>query len=114
MARFRIISPVKIDGEIHKPGHDDLELEPEKAAPAVVSGSLVPVNEISVNRPTIEAERLALIRTAIGKLEPGKKTHWTADGRPEVAALKKVGGLEEISAEERDVAWEMIQAGVGE
>ena len=113
MAKFRITWPVKIDGQIHKPGDQDLELEPEQAAPAVASGSLVPVSVASTSRPAIEAERLAEIRSAIDRLEPGRKAHWTTDGRPEVAALKKTG-LEDVTAEERDLAWETIQAGVGD
>ena len=36
--------------------------------------------------------RAALIRAAIGQLEEGNESHWTKDGRPEVAALKAVSG----------------------
>lgn len=45
---------------------------------------------------------------AIGLLEPGNETHWTAGGVPEVSALKKLVDRK-VTAGERDAAWAIFQ-----
>jgi hypothetical protein len=55
---------------------------------------------------TGDAARAAAIRDAIAQLPPGEAGHWTKAGKPEVAALERITGLTDISAAERDAAWE--------
>lgn len=40
MPKYDVKSPVKVKGELHKPGGDPLELDAKTAAPLVASGSL--------------------------------------------------------------------------
>lgn len=40
MPKYEVKRPVKLDGEIHKPGCDPLELDAKTAAPLLESGSL--------------------------------------------------------------------------
>lgn len=55
----------------------------------------------------IAEERIALIKDAITKLEPGNKKHWTEDNKPDAKALSKTAGAA-ISADERDAVWALI------
>ncbi len=47
---------------------------------------------------------------AIGLLEPGNEEHFTKGGVPSVEALEAVAGVSEVTAAERDEAWEAYQA----
>ena len=57
----------------------------------------------------IEVDRQSRLIAAIAGLEEGNEAHWTEDGKPDVFALRKVSGLKDVSATERDAAWEEFQ-----
>lgn len=44
------------------------------------------------------------------QIDPGNPELWTKGGKPQVAALEAATGLADISAKERDAAWEKFQA----
>ena len=54
--------------------------------------------------------RAGLIRAAMRGLDPADESHFTNDGYPEVAALKKATGLASIAAAERNTLWESERA----
>ena len=51
-----------------------------------------------------------LIRAAMRGLDPKDEAHFTTDGYPEVAALKKATGLASVTAAERNTLWESERA----
>lgn len=64
----------------------------------------------ATDAPTDPADRMAAIKDAISKLEPGNKEHWLKDGKtPEVKALEELLGWD-IKAEERNQAMQELQA----
>lgn len=59
----------------------------------------------------VSAEDRALrIMEAIAELTPGRDDHWTRAGKPEVAALRTLTGISDLTGAERDAAWAAIQA----
>ena len=55
------------------------------------------------------ADRRDALLTAISGLEEGNEAHWTKAGKPEVRALEAAAGFGDVSAAERDDAWEQFQ-----
>ena len=53
-----------------------------------------------------EVDRQSRLIAGIDELEEGNKDHWAEDGKPDVFALRKVTGLKDASAAERDAAHE--------
>ena len=53
-----------------------------------------------------EPTRHERLVAAIGTLEDGNEDHWTKDKRPQVSALEAATGLDDVSAAERDAAFE--------
>lgn len=49
--------------------------------------------------------RVQRAAAAIDELAPGDPSHWTQAGKPEVAALRRVSGVHDLTAAERDAAW---------
>ena len=72
-----------------------------------------------VDRAAAEAEgeaeptRREKIVAGIDLLEEGNKEHWTEGGQPDVFALRKATGLGDISAAERDEAFEAWKVHAG-
>ncbi len=56
-----------------------------------------------------EVDRQSQLIVAIAGLEEGNEAHWTNSGKPEVRALREATGLDDVSAAERDAAWEEFQ-----
>jgi len=52
------------------------------------------------------------IEAAIRQLDPDNPMHWTQAGKPQVYALEEILGYQ-ISAAQRDAAWEVVQADSG-
>ena len=53
-----------------------------------------------------EIDRQSRLIAAIPHLEEGNEAHWTKAGKPECRALEKATGFTDVSAAERDAAWE--------
>ncbi|PHR68500.1 hypothetical protein [Alcanivorax sp.] len=100
MGRYKIVTPVKLAGEIHK--GDELICASELAAPLVKSGSLLPLDTESGSTGTDDA---AAFSAAIAQLDPNNPDHWMkSNGAPDLKALEKVGGLK-LKAADRDGLW---------
>lgn len=52
-----------------------------------------------------DGEILDYLVQACGELDRDQKDHWTKDGRPQVAALEALTGID-INAAQRDQAWD--------
>lgn len=62
----------------------------------------------------LEETRQDLIKKAINKLlDGGEDGDFTADGRPDLKKLSEAAGFK-VTREERDAAWELIQADLQE
>lgn len=62
-------------------------------------------------KPDPEPTREERLVAAIAKLEQGNDSHWTKSGKPEVRALGRAAGLEDVRAAERNTAWAAFKAG---
>ena len=69
--------------------------------------------EVAADRAAAEPTRKERLVAGIGALEEGNKEHWTEDGRPDVFALRKAVGLKDVSAAERDAAFEAWKIAAG-
>lgn len=56
-----------------------------------------------------EVSRQEKLIAAIVGLDPENRDHWIADGRPSTKAIEAATGLDEVSAAERDAAWEEFE-----
>ena len=57
-----------------------------------------------------EVDRQEKLIAAIAGLEEGNEAHWTESGAPKVSALEAATGLADVTAAERDAAWEEYRA----
>lgn len=64
MPSYKVVSPIKIGGRIHKPGCADMELTVDEAAGLVKSGSLALVEGGSPGPRPNAADSIAAIRAA--------------------------------------------------
>ncbi|MCY4548127.1 MAG: hypothetical protein OXC28_07155 [Defluviicoccus sp.] len=62
-----------------------------------------------------EIERQTALIAAIDELDPDNREHFTAAGKPKTDALEEAAGLRDVTAAERDAAWEeYLKAGAAE
>lgn len=108
MPEYKVNTPVKVRGEIHKSG--TVECSDKVAAPLLATGALSQVEESS--NSDITDDQLKAFNDAVAKLDKGKEQLWLNDGRPDVKALEAVGV--KVSAKERDAAWKKMQDGQGQ
>ena len=79
-----------------------------QATPAEIRNFFKAVSDDSDLQVKIESamNRTEALFTAIAGLDPENPDHFTKGGKPEVRALEKASGLTDITASERDGAWE--------
>ena len=58
-----------------------------------------------------DPDRAVRLIAAIGELASDNSEHWTTSGKPRTEALEAVSGLENVSAAERDAAFEAYLSG---
>ncbi len=87
---------------------DDKHAEPLVAANAIAIDEGAPAVTDEVVVPTSAKERLAVITTAIGQLDPNNTDLWLRDGKPSSEAIAEITGWP-VSAAERNTAWEAMQ-----
>lgn len=109
---YKVISPVDHDRKRYEIG-DSIELGDEHAKP------LLAVNTIELDAaatssapaaPKDDAERIAAIASAIGKLDKTDDSLWTGAGAPKTEAIGAVTGWP-VSGKDRDAAWAQFSAG---
>ena len=81
--------------------------DPEDAAAA--SGAAPSRSPAEIARDMSRSElRAALIHVACRQIDADNPDHVTKSGLPEIAELKRQTGLADVSAAERDSAWEEL------
>lgn len=114
--RYEIKTPIKVldadgNGVILREG--EVELDDKAAADFLQVGAVVAIAAPAAApatkaAPEDEAERLAAIKDAIGKLNIDNGDLWTAAGKPQTVAIAEIIGWP-VSAADRDAAWEALQ-----
>lgn len=98
MPKVTIRTPVKVDGEIHRPGDADL---PEKAIKALeASGAVTRYDSVVVKINTDD------LVAAIGNLSHDQ---FDGNGKPKLDALATALGVDKVTAKARDLAWKQFQ-----
>lgn len=105
MKSFTVNTPLKRGGRI-TPAGKVVELPEEEARPLLALGAIVPAAVAPAPPPPAEGDDLV---AAIAKLDPAREDHWTQGGKPECRALAEIIGRD-VSAKERDAAWDAVQA----
>lgn len=108
---YKVTGRIKHDGKLYAVG-SSIELTEDQAERLKKIGAVedVPAAPVAPVAPTDEAERLAAIADAIGKLDTADKAQWMNSGAPKVPAIEAVTGWQ-LTAKERDAAWAQINAG---
>ena len=94
---------------------DAIELDDKTAGPLLARGAIVEGKGHKAAEPEksipVGGDRMTAIKEAIGKLEAGNPDHFTeaGKGKPKVEVIEFRSGLMEVSAAERDAAWEDLQ-----
>ncbi len=104
---YRVIHPIE-DGKTRWEPGDELaadELLAGEVEEFLAAGILEPLAAPTEGGPSDPGARQAAIVAGIAQLTPGNEDHWTRGGKPEIAALKEITGLTNITGAERDAAW---------
>ncbi len=104
MPKYKVISPVKHDGESVELGAA-IELS-EKEAKDLLAAKVIEPYTISV--PTDPSARIGAIKDAIATLDTTNKDNWLQSGAPDLAAIEGALGWSPTAAE-RDAAWEEMK-----
>ena len=83
-----------------------------QAEPVEIAGFLRQASEdkeITAKLRRYASDRRDALLSAISGLEEGNEAHWTKSGEPEVRALKAATGFGDITAAERDDAWQAFE-----
>lgn len=108
--KYRLTCDLWIDGEFVPTGAL-VELSDERAAELAEHlvvrspGATEPAGEVDEAEAVNEADEIV---AAIGQLNPENPDHWTKAGKPDVAALEAILDRD-ISADDRDAAWQRAQ-----
>ena len=111
MKTYNVLSKILHDGKVYLAGDTidltDKEAEQLKEAQAIDPESIGDVKD-GPTVPTDPAERQAAIVAAIGQIDTKNADLWLTSGKPNAAAITAITGWN-VSAGERDAAWESIQ-----
>ena len=105
--KYLVEGNIRHDGDRYGAG-DVIDLD-ERTAKSLIAAGVLQGPPSDEERGAGEGEGLDrddAIRKAINGLEDGNQAHWTRSGKPDVNALRSATGIEDISAAERDEAWE--------
>ena len=107
---YQVASPVRHDGKEYLVGEsidlDDKDASPLLAVQAIKGGA---ATGSAATVPTGEAERIAAIVDAIGKLDVADASLWMKSGAPKTEAIATVTGWP-VAGKDRDAAWAQINA----
>lgn len=110
---YRVVTPLDHDNVRHEPGAT-VTLPSDIGDPLVEDGVL---GEPAPDPDPDSGEAGNRIRTladAIGRLDRDDADAWTKSGAPDISALAREAGLEDVTAAERDDAWLLHQGSDGD
>ena len=115
MAKWTILSPIKLDGVRVKPGGKPVEIEDDDQAQKYAAlGCIEPAkDDLPAERPSKKPDRLAAIQAAMGDLDLTIQGNVTEDGAPDANVLTETLGWK-VDAKERDEAFAAFQKDQGE
>jgi len=105
---YTVSSPIRHNGKDYAEG-DSIDLS-DKDAKSLLEINVIGTGAATGKTPTMpldEAERLAAIVDAIGKLSGKDASLWLKNGAPKTEAIAAITGWD-VSAKERDAAWTQI------
>ena len=104
MRRYRLTCHYRHRGLRLAPGAV-VELGPDEAARI---GAALAGSDSAQEAPAGDSRQTDAIAEAIRALDPGAADAWTKSGKPDVRALEQRLGYD-ITAAERDAAWEQVE-----
>jgi len=123
--RYRVLGPIYDGQRRYGPGDEIvLDIAPDDALfscgviepVAAAAGSRTessgdPARDADAKRDAgpAQTDRGVRLLAAIGTLLPDNPDHWTKKGKPEVRALESLSALADVSAAERDAAWDAFR-----
>lgn len=120
---YSVMDTLRHDGEEYSPEGENntIALTAKQATPLLVLGVIAEIlqqeggSEGGKNEPPEDAEaKLVEIAAAINSLDKEDTTLWTKDGgKPQTGAIESITGWQ-VSAKERDAAWDSIKAKAAE
>lgn len=107
---YQVQSPIRYDGKEFAVG-DQIDLDDKDATGLLEVKAIEPSTAFSNTpvAPADEAERIAAIVDAIGKLDKADASSWTNAGTPKTDGLTAITGWP-VAAKDRDVAWAQVNA----
>lgn len=105
MAKFKVINPIKHDGDFYGVG-ETIEIEGGADVKSLTAlGAIAP---FTIQVPTDETARLSAVKSAIQSLDRNNEKLWLKNGSPDLVAVENVLGWAPTAAE-RDSAWTELQ-----
>lgn len=106
---YCVMRPLDHDNVRHEPGVF-VNLPPEIGDPLVEDEILSDADPDSGEA----GNRVSTLAAAIGRLDRDDVDAWTKSGAPDIPALAREAGLEDVTAAERDDAWLLHQGSDGD
>lgn len=107
---YQVASPIKHDGKEYGVGASiDLDDREAKDLLAVNAITQTAASAGGNTAPTNDAERIAAIVDAIGKLNKADASLWTGAGAPKTEAIGSITGWP-VAGKDRDAAWAHINS----
>ena len=102
---YPVLSPIRFNGKDYPVGSaidlDEAEVADLLGAAAIEDS---PTEIAALKAPSDDAERLAAVVAAIGRLDTANPGQWLKDGKPKTDALSAIAGWP-VNAADRDAAW---------
>ena len=100
---YKVLSRLRFD-RMYEPG-ESVKMDAETAAPLIGS--------VLEDANPEDGARTDIILKAMDGLDKENPDHFTVSGKPEVRVLREITGFDDLTASDRDVAWEISQKAKG-
>ena len=107
---YRVLDGLDLDNRAYAAG-DTVAIDDDAIAAALVDAGVIASDTAAQADENGDPDRAVRLIAAIGELGSDNSEHWTTSGKPRTEALEAVGGLENVSAAERDAAFEAYLSG---
>lgn len=103
--RYIVTSPIRFFGTDYAEG-SKIDLEDTEVNDLHAAGAIDSTAEaiVAAQAPADDAERLAAVVAAIGRMDTANPGQWLKDGKPKVDALSAITGWQ-VTVADRDAAW---------
>lgn len=94
---------------VHESGGDPAEASEASPGSQSMGDDPAAGSDPAAGDPSHDAGRDQEIAAAMDRLDPDDPAHFRRDGRPEVAAIRRAGGPQDVTAADRDRVWDAIR-----